>query len=197
MRIRYRETTTVAFTAFASVVATSVAFAPTATADPALAARAADWAHAAHAAATTGRVCMFDAPKGALYLGHVAWAFRWSDGSDSWDYGATLPSHNWQKQGSEQQMLHDFATMDESGGYQRYRCKDTAADNQSAAEAVVTAGFARPYNLADDNCLTRSVEIFKAYDGSGGLNGLADGKFIFPNAYFTYDLPGWDAAKSL
>lgn len=194
MRIRYRGTTTVAFTAFASVVATGVAFAPSAAADTPLTART---AHSTHATATTGRVCMFDAPKGALYLGHVAWAFRWSDGSDTWDYGATLQSKNWQKHGSEQQMLHDFATLDESGGYQSYRCKDTAADDQSAAEAVVTAGFARPYNLADDNCLTRSVEIFKAYDGSGGLNGLADGKLIFPNAYFTYDLPGWDAAKSL
>ena len=85
----------------------------------------------------------------------------------------------------------------DSSGYKSYRCKDTAADDQGAAEAAATAGFARPYNLVNDNCLTRSVQIFKAYDGSGGLNSLPDGKLVFPNAYFKYDLDGWDAAKPL
>lgn len=185
MRIRYRGTATVALAALTATVTTGIAFAPSATAD------------ARSTRATTGRVCMFDAPKGALSLGHVAWAFRWSDGSDTWDYGATLANSNWEKHGTEQQMLHDFATANDSGGYQSYRCKDTAADDQSAAESAVTAGFARTYNLVDDNCLTRSIEIFKAYDGSGGLNSLPDGKFLFPNAYFNYDLSGWDASKSL
>ncbi|MEZ0106030.1 hypothetical protein ABH920_000011 [Catenulispora sp. EB89] len=185
MRIRYRGTATVALAALTATVATGVAFAPSATAD----------ARSTHA--TTGRVCMFDAPKGALSLGHVGWAFRWSDGSDTWDYGATLANSNWEKHGTEQQMLHDFATANDSGGYQSYRCKDTATDDQSIAESTVTAGFARSYNLINDNCLTRSIEIFKAYDGSGGLNSLPDGKFVFPNAYFNYDLSGWDASKSL
>jgi hypothetical protein len=171
----------VALATLTVTLSAGVAFAPSATA----------------AAETTGRVCMFDAPEGALHLGHVGWAFRWSDGSDTWDYGATLDSGNWEKHGSEQQMLHDFAASDDSGGYQSYRCKDTAADDQGAAEAAAAAGFARPYNLVDDNCLTRSIQIFKAYDGSGGLNSLPDGKLVFPNAYFNYDLTGWDAAKSL
>ena len=140
---------------------------------------------------------MFDAPDGALYFGHVAWAFRWSDGSGTWDYGATLESRNWEKHGSEQQMLHDFATLNESGGYRTYRCKDTATDDQSAAESAMAAGFARPYNLIDDNCLIRSIQIFKAYDSSGGLNSLPDGKLVFPNAYFHYDLTGWDEEKTL
>lgn len=189
MRIRYRGPGTVVLATLAATLAATVTagigFAPYASADT----RA--------AASTNGRVCMFDAPEGALSLGHVAWAFRWSDGSGTWDYGATLDSHNWEKHGSEQQMLQDFATIDDSGGYKSYRCKDTAADDQGAAEAAATAGFARPYNLVNDNCLTRSVQIFKAYDGSGGLNSLPDGKFVFPNAYFNYDLDGWDAAKPL
>jgi hypothetical protein len=175
----------VALAALASTVTTGVAFASSATAD------------SVSTRAATGRVCMFDAPKGALDLGHVAWAFRWSDGSDTWDYGATLQDHDWEKRGSEQQMLHDFATATDSGGYRSYRCKDTAAGDQRAAEAAAAAGFARPYNLIDDNCLTRSVQVFKAYDGSGGLNGLPDGKLVFPNAYFNYSLAGWDDAKSL
>ncbi|MEY9927426.1 hypothetical protein ABH926_002051 [Catenulispora sp. GP43] len=187
MRIRRRRTATVALATFAATVTAGVAVAPAAAATAA----------AADPHAATGRVCMFDAPKGALSLGHVAWAYRWSDGSDTWDYGATLADHNWEKHAPEQQMLQDFATLNESGGYKSYRCKDTAADDQSAAEAAVAAGFARPYNLAEDNCLTRSVQIFKAYDGSGGLNGMPDGKFVFPNAYFNYDLSGWEDAKSL
>jgi hypothetical protein len=181
MRIRCRGTVVVAFATLAASVTTGVSAGVAAAAPPAVA----------------GRVCMFDAPQGALSLGHVAWAFRWSDGSDTWDYGATLSDHNWEKHGSEQQMLQDFTTLNESGGYKSYRCLDTAADDQSAAEAAVAAGFARPYNLGEDNCLTRSVQIFKAYDGSGGLNGMPDGKFVFPNAYYNYDLSGWEDAKSL
>jgi len=181
MRNRSRGAVPVTLGTLMVTLTAGLAFAPSATA----------------AAATTGRVCMFDAPKGALYLGHVGWAFRWSDGSDTWDYGATLDSGNWEKHGSEQQMLQDFTTSNDSGGYQSYRCKDTAADDQSAAEATAAAGFARPYNLLDDNCLIRSIQIFKAYDGSGGLNSLPDGKLVFPNAYFNYDLTGWDDAKSL
>lgn len=174
-----------ALTTLAATVAAAVALAPPATADT------------RSTGTTTGRVCMFDAPKGALSLGHVAWAFRWSDGSDTWDYGATLADGNWEKHGSEQQILHDFATSTDSGGYQSYRCRDTAADDQNTAETTVTTGFARSYNLIDDNCLTRSLEIFKAYDGSGGLNSLPSGKFVFPNAYYNYDLSGWDASKPL
>lgn len=147
-------------------------------------------------ATAAGRVCMFDAPDGALGLGHVAWAYRDADGS-GWDYGATLQSHNWRRHGSEQQMLHDFATMNESGGYRSYRCADTAADDQTAADAKVVAGFARPYSVATDNCLTRSIEIFKAYDASGGLNGLEPGRFTFPNAYFNYELTGWEPETKL
>ena len=154
-------------------------------------------AAASSSPATAGRVCLFDAPHGALGLGHVAWAYRWSDGSDTWDYGATLLHGNWRKHGPQAQMLHDFATSDDSGGYRGYRCKDTAADDQSEADATVTAGFAREYALATDNCLTRSIQIFKAYDGSGGLNDLDDGRFVFPNAYFNYALPGWDAETKL
>jgi len=154
-------------------------------------------ANASTAPATSGRVCLFDAPNGAWGLGHVAWAYRWADGTDTWDYGATLQSHNWRRHGSEKQMLHDFATVDEAGRYRSYRCKDTAADDQSAADKTVTAGFAREYYLATDNCLTRSIEVFKAYDGSGGLNRLAGGRFVFPNAYYNYELSGWEAAKAL
>jgi hypothetical protein len=182
MRLRLKRTAAVTFATMVSTFATGVA---TAQADM------------TNTGTTTGRVCMFDAPRGALSLGHVAWAFRWADGSDTWDYGATLESHNWEKHGSEQQMLHDFATMNESGGYTSYRCKDTAADDQSVAESVATTGFGRPYNLAEDNCLTRSIEIFKAYDDSGGLKGLASGKFTFPNAYFHYAMPGWEDEKAL
>jgi hypothetical protein len=149
------------------------------------------------ATSSAGRVCLFDAPDGAWGLGHVAWAYRWADSTDTWSYGATLQSHNWRRHGPEQQMLHDFATLDESGGYRSYRCKDTAADDQSAADTTVAVGFARHYDLATDNCLTRSIEVFKAYDGSGSLNGLDDGRFVFPNAYYNYELSGWEKEKSL
>jgi len=185
MRIRLSRTATVPLTALASAVAIGFTTTPTAMALSKL------------TATTTGRVCMFDAPNGAFWLGHVAWAYRWSDGSGTWDYGATSESRNWRKHGSEQQMLQDFTTSTEGGGYRGYRCKDTAAGDQNAASAAVTAGTARSYNLTEDNCLTRSVEIFKAYDGSGGLNGLPDGKWIFPNAYFNYDLAGWGDEQKL
>jgi len=64
MRIRFRGTGTVGFATLAATLAATatadVGFAPSASADT----RA--------AAATNGRVCMFDAPKGALSLGHLA-----------------------------------------------------------------------------------------------------------------------------
>ncbi|NUS56256.1 MAG: hypothetical protein HOV66_15570 [Streptomycetaceae bacterium] len=148
------------------------------------------------AAAAAGRVCLFDAPDGAMGLGHVGWAYRLADGSD-WEYGATLQDHNWRRSGTEAQMLHDFATVNDSGGYRSYRCDDTAADDPGAADAAATAGFARPYGLITDNCLTRSIEIFKAYDRSGGLNGLGDGRWMLPNAYFNYALPGWGPETKL
>lgn len=147
-----------------------------------------------------GRVCLFDAPREPVDAGHIGWAYRWSTDHGQWDYGATLGRHNgWRKHGSFAQMVNDFRTSHDAGGYSSYRCTDTLAADQRDANSVVNRINGKDYNLVADNCLTKSVQIIKAYDESGGLNGLPNGKWTIPNYYFTatLDKAGWDLLTRL
>ncbi|MEU8034821.1 hypothetical protein AB0C13_40975, partial [Streptomyces sp. NPDC049099] len=151
-------------------------------------------------ASSVGRVCLFSAPGEPAPAGHVGWGYRWNDGSDKWDFGATLGQDSgWARNGSTRAMLDTFRTASDAGGYKFYRCVDTGGQNQDAAFRLMKSINGRHYNLAIDNCLTKSIRIFKAYDNSGRLNGLPAGKFTAPNDYFheTLDKAGWDAIHAL
>jgi hypothetical protein len=165
------------------------------------------------AARDAGMVCMFQAPTGGgligHYVGHVAWAYRWDDAaSGRWDFGAT--EHGgvvWNRNGTWDEMLSMFRTRPRSDGtpglyYTRYRCAHTGGADQAAADRKRAQLDRQPYSLLNDNCLTRSIEIFKAYDSSGGLNLLSTGKaddwqLATPNDYFAEDLMGFAPARNL
>lgn len=142
-----------------------------------------------------GRVCLFDAPKAPVHLGHIGWAYRWSQDHSQWDYGATVdPHHGWRKHGSFDQMVKDFRASHDAEGYYSYRCENTLAADQRDANTMVNRVNGKDYNLMVNNCLTKSIQIIKAYDESGGLNGLPDGHWTAPNYYYTetLDKAGWD-----
>lgn len=142
-----------------------------------------------------GRVCLFDAPKAPVHLGHIGWAYRWSADHGKWDYGATVdPHHGWRKHGSFAQMVADFRSSRDAEGYFSYRCKNTLAADQRDANDVVNLVNGKDYNIMVNNCLTKSIQILKAYDESGGLNRLPDGHWTVPNYYYTQilDRAGWD-----
>lgn len=191
-------TTMSATTVLPALTATTVLTVLTVAAPAASAAAGARQAQpATHA---NGRVCLFDAPKEPMHAGHVGWAFRWSTNLSQWDYGATLgPDKGWRKHGSFERMLHDFATSPNAGGYRSYRCTVTLGSDQRAANAAVNRLNGRRYELLTDNCLTKSIEIVKAYDDSRGLDGMPGGGWSVPNAYYTFALDdsGWDGSIQL
>lgn len=147
-----------------------------------------------------GRVCLFDAPREPADAGHIGWAYRWSGDRGQWDYGATVGrQHGWRKHGSFAKMLKDFRASHDAGGYATFRCTDTLAADQRDADVVVNRINGKDYNLAVNNCLTKSIQIVKAYDESGGLNALPTGKWTIPNQYYTatLDRAGWDRTVRL
>lgn len=101
--------------------------------------------------------------------------------------------------GSLAQMLKDIRVSRDAGGYGTYRCVDTFAADQRDANAMVNRVNGRDYSLVVNNCLTKSIQIIKAYDESGGLNGLPTGKWTIPNYYYTVtlDKAGWGTAVGL
>ncbi|MFF4158834.1 hypothetical protein [Streptomyces sp. NPDC001678] len=162
-----------------------------------------------------GRVCMFQAPTGAEigghYAGHVGWAYRWDNGSGRWDFGATENEREaWNLNGTWDEVRDTFRHRRNPNNapgpyYTRYRCINTRGHDQHAAfvkrerldhTKYVLQGA--PWNDGTNNCLTRAVEIFKAYDNSGGLNHLNSGKnLIWPNKYFADALDGFERARFL
>jgi hypothetical protein len=150
--------------------------------------------------ALDGRVCLFDAPRVPWHLGHIGWAYRWSGHRNQWDYGATVGvRQGWREHGTFEQMVAAFRASRDAEGYDSYRCKNTVSADQHDANGVVNLLNGKDYNLMVNNCLTKSVQILKAYDHSGGLNGMSDGRWTPPNLYFSQSLDkaGWDGAIKL
>ena len=147
---------------------------------------------------TPGRVCMFLAPEHVFGLGHVGWAYRWSD-AQNWDFGSTTGSTaSWHKSGAFADVLKGFHDApDSSGPYKSYRCRNTTGHDQAAAAAKADQVAAEPYDILTNNCLTRSLEIFETYDTSGGLTSLGEGKLTAPRWYFEHDLDGFEPAAGL
>lgn len=156
-------------------------------------------------AATLGEACMFNAPSGAITLGHVGWAFRVGTGN-TWEYGATeggsltgispgppSTTQSWHATGTMAQMLTAFGTgvgatyNHGSGYYLSYRCSMVNNSNPAAAAAQASQGETTGYNVLSNNCLTKAVAIFQDY----GVAPLPSGDSTSPNTYFQSDLPAY------
>lgn len=145
-----------------------------------------------------GRVCMFLAPENVFGLGHVGWAYRHADGK-LWDYGATsYDERPWRASNSLEQMLSDFRNREAApSSFLYFRCRSTAEDDEAAAKAAADTSDSEPYNLITSNCLTRSLRIFHAYDGSADLASLGSGLLTAPRWYFDHDLDGFEPQARL
>ncbi|MEV4754871.1 hypothetical protein AB0J86_07130 [Micromonospora sp. NPDC049559] len=136
-----------------------------------------------------GRVCLFNATEGAGTAGHVGWAFRVGT-ADDWIYGATENADwSWRREGNWSSALATFDVTNGDGYYDHYRCRDTPSSSVGAAKSKVDEVYGRAYHLLWDNCLTRSVEIFKAYDGA--LADLPYAGGTGPNWYYDNSLVGF------
>ncbi|MFC9626476.1 Tat pathway signal protein [Streptomyces sp. NPDC056930] len=172
---------------------------------------------AAEAAAAGGRVCLVLAPNSvdldgrgpAAPVGHIGWAFRNGTGS-TWTYGATegdtgRPKSTFITTGSWSRMLHNFRTRHTgTQRYVKYRCLNTPSADVAKAQRAARTSARNGYNLARNNCLTKSVDIFHAY--SPWLNNtrhLPDPKpygiSLTPNHYYNNSLPkaGWSSTVNL
>lgn len=145
-----------------------------------------------------GRVCMFLAPDNVHGFGHVGWGYRHADGL-LWDYGATsFQNRPWRASGTLPEMLAAFRTRENPPDSFLYlRCRSTGSEDDAAAKAAADFSDAQPYNLFTSNCLTRSLRIFHAYDGSGDLASLGEGLFTPPRWYFDHDLDGFEPRSRL
>lgn len=88
--------------------------------------------------------------------------------------------------------------------YVKYRCLNTPSANVAKAQRAARTSASNGYNLARNNCLTKSVDIFHAY--SPWLNNsrhLPDpkpyGVSLTPNHYYNNLLPkaGWSGTVNL
>jgi hypothetical protein len=141
---------------------------------------------------------MFLAPEHVFGLGHVGWAYRSADAT-SWGFGSTRSaSASWHKTGTFADVLSGFqGAGDSSGAYKAYRCRNTDGHNEPAAGARADQVEAEDYDVLTNNCLTRSLEIFHAYDDTGGLASLGEGRLTAPRWYFDHDLDGFEASVPL
>jgi len=168
----------------------------------------------------SGRVCMFKAPSGAFGAGHVGWAFRVD--SDAWYFGATedtggkpnVPpggdTGSWSAFGSFDRVTAEFRNHG-ANYYRQYRCRDWAGSDARRARSAIDVQAHNGYNLLANNCLDKSIAIFRAF----GINDLPDGHawrpvpipfppFVRmvpvprpPNYYFDHMLPGFEGAQNL
>lgn len=154
---------------------------------------------------------MFNAPNGAPPFGHVGWAYQ-VIGTSDWTFGATengpsptAPDQSivgWYTTGTFSECTTTFATnltlegilFHKGDYYTRYRCITTPLTSLSAAMYEVEVLF-NTYDAVENNCLTKSIIIFKAYSSS--LNSLDPGLGLGPNYYFTNYLTGFGAIQQL
>ncbi|MGW4759955.1 hypothetical protein [Streptomyces chartreusis] len=131
--------------------------------------------------ATWGRACMFNAVDGAHTFGHAGWAFKVRGDRDHWIYGATEgngnysidpgrnTNHSWIKSGEWTQMLNHFRRMTVKQGnrwvreYTHWRCTYTRDGDARKAQAVYLRERDNGFNGLDNNCLIKSLKIFKGY----------------------------------
>ncbi|MFG2919030.1 hypothetical protein ACGF0D_39900 [Kitasatospora sp. NPDC048298] len=164
----------------------------------------------AQAASTLGRVCMFEAPRGAYGAGHAAFAVKDRSDAKHWIYGSfgstnDAPMAGWIKGGTwEQARGHFTAVRDQDHGgaryYTRYRCVNTKDGDLKRAQSWYGAVKGRGYNVVDNNCLHMSMAVFKGYsEVLRNDSRLPSATIKTPNGYFEDILPAanWEAAHNL
>ncbi|WP_158835400.1 hypothetical protein [Streptomyces sp. NRRL S-350] len=132
-------------------------------------------------AAPLGRVCMINSVDGAQTFGHIGWAFKVRGDRDHWIYGATEASgsltidpgpntnSSWIKGSSWSKMLGYFRGLKVKQGdhwvqeYSHWRCEDTRDGDVGKAQEAYRHERDNGYNVADNNCLTKSLKILKGY----------------------------------
>ncbi|MFF0433711.1 hypothetical protein ACFYU9_15945 [Streptomyces sp. NPDC004327] len=127
----------------------------------------------APAAASLGRVCMFEAERGAYGAGHAAFAVKVRGEKNHWLYGSFGSSNDgpvagWIKGGTWEKAHQHFAGVPDKdhGGakyYTRYRCVNTRDGDVKRAQSWYGAVQKRGYNVASNNCLHMSLAVFKGY----------------------------------
>jgi hypothetical protein len=145
-----------------------------------------------------GKICLFNAPTGASIevlnhdiadFGHTGWGYL-VGGTSTWVFGATEePNITWHTTGSWSQMLAAFAGASHGHAanyYLYYKCTDTDTSAVGAANKEVSKLEAETYDWYGNNCLTRSIAIFQAYDSAITYHNPAG---TGPNWYF--DNIGW------
>ncbi|GAA2607344.1 Tat pathway signal protein [Streptomyces lienomycini] len=158
-------------------------------------------------AATLGRVCLFQDKERAGGAGHVAWAIRDPKKASHWIWGSTEGPSNgtyvpagssngsWIKGGTWTQLRGSIST----GHYDNYRCINTAGGNLKAAQQMYGRMKTNGYAVLTNNCLTKSLAIFRSYSPALTSAYLPDGKSKAPNYYFTTSLNnsrGWEKART-
>ncbi|MEU2060987.1 Tat pathway signal protein [Streptomyces sp. NPDC013455] len=158
-------------------------------------------------AAPLGRVCLFQDKEGARGAGHVAWAIRDPKNSSHWIWGATenaegdsytAPGKNngsWIKGGSWTQLRGSVSLT----RYDYYRCINTANGDLTTAQQTYRQMKANGYAVLTNNCLTKSLAIFRSYSPALTSAYLPDGKSKAPNYYFTTSLNnsrGWEPPRA-
>ncbi|MFJ3099682.1 Tat pathway signal protein [Streptomyces hydrogenans] len=162
-------------------------------------------------AAATGRVCFFKDTQGANGAGHIAWAVRDPRNSKRWVWGSTdnaegdsytAPGKNngsWMKSGSWDDLRKSFKPDPgrTKNLYDAYRCINTARGDLAAAERTFRAIRDNGYQIAYNNCLTKSIAIFRKYSPALNSVYLPNGGATPPNQYFGKMLDnarGWEKA---
>ncbi len=80
--------------------------------------------------------------------------------------------------------------------YLYYKCQASPTSSVGAADKQVAVGEASKYDWDTNNCLSRAVDIFEAYDGST-FDYLGNGEGWGPNFYFDNNLWGFSGRENL
>ncbi|MFF3896414.1 hypothetical protein ACFYY3_25215 [Streptomyces sp. NPDC001812] len=161
-------------------------------------------------AASLGRACMFEAPRGAYGAGHAAFAIKVRGEANHWIYGSfgstnDGPVAGWIKGGSwEKTRAHFTSVRDKDHNnaryYTRYRCVNTRDGDAKRAQSWYGAVKRRGYNAATNNCLHMSMAVFKGYSEILRKDKrLESATGNTPNQYYTKVLPAarWEVSHQL
>ncbi|RPK32036.1 hypothetical protein EES39_39605 [Streptomyces sp. ADI92-24] len=161
-------------------------------------------------AAPLGRVCMFEAPRGAYGAGHAAFAVKGRGEANHWIYGSfgstnDVPKAGWIKGGTWANVRSRFISVRDQDHknaryYTRYRCVNTRDGNIKRAQSWYSTVKNRGYNLHTNNCLHMSMAVFKGYSEVLRKDTrLKSTTNWSPNNYYRDVLPAahWEKSHSL
>ncbi|MEU8433838.1 Tat pathway signal protein [Streptomyces sp. NPDC029216] len=166
-------------------------------------------------AATGGRACLFldkeGAPIAGRTYGHVAWAIRDPKNTSHWIWGATeggklhidagQDNGSWIKGGTWDDLRRSIKKdgHHKPGYYDAYRCINTAGGDLKAAQRTFENMKNNGYDIGFNNCLTKSIAIFRKYSPALSSKHLPDGQTTPPRNYFATTLDnasGWEKART-